>query len=335
MQTRTYGDLFKLIRSLAGVGSFATSELDDIANLINRRYSEAFNTSPIWPRYIVTSEERDIISLNISGLGAGSSSDQSGIVNGNYILLGQDSGGNDGVAGTNVYFNPAQGTRSDIRIAGSTVIYKRNGNGRWQINTNSGIDISSSGAISADGGGSVIATEADTNTKDNPSDVVNWTISDTELSGKPLLQNTQLIPYAQSNRTTIGDFNRIHRKRAFLNNSAIEYEFFVDVNGANILNITNSTDNKAFVTYKQQFSPFTTSSSYADSTEQVPSEFFHYIAHAAYADFLRMDGQTDKALVEEQTAGNYLALELEKIDLRSNNNTLNKRFSTYVNRQSR
>ena len=38
MQTRTYGDLFKLIQSLAGVSSFATTETDDIANLINRRY---------------------------------------------------------------------------------------------------------------------------------------------------------------------------------------------------------------------------------------------------------------------------------------------------------
>jgi len=32
MQTRTYGDLFKLIQSLAGVQSFAESEEDDIAN---------------------------------------------------------------------------------------------------------------------------------------------------------------------------------------------------------------------------------------------------------------------------------------------------------------
>ena len=48
-----------------------------------------------------------------------------------------------------------------------------------------------------------------------------------------------------------------------------------------------------------------------------------------------MDGQTDKAMAEEQVAGTYLALELEKIDLRSNNNTINKKFSTYVNRQSR
>ena len=66
MQTRTYGDLFKLIQSLAGVGTFAESEQDDIANLINRRFLQAFNESPIWPRYIVSSEKRDILALTLS-----------------------------------------------------------------------------------------------------------------------------------------------------------------------------------------------------------------------------------------------------------------------------
>ena len=113
MQTRTYGDLFKLIQSLAGVGSFAATEADDVANLINRSFLQAFNESPIWPRYLVTSEERDIISLVISGVVAGSGSDKSSSINGNYILLGQAKGdGNTpAVAGTNVYYNPAVGTK--------------------------------------------------------------------------------------------------------------------------------------------------------------------------------------------------------------------------------
>ena len=150
-----------------------------------------------------------------------------------------------------------------------------------------------------------------------------------------LVEGKNLIPYAQTGKTTIGSFNRIHRKQAFLNNSSIEYEFFVDFTGANILNITSTTDNSAFVTYKQQFTPFSVTSGFEDSTIEVPGEFFAYIAHATYADFLRMDGQTEKAFAEEQRAEIALALELEKIDLISNNNTVNKRFSTYVNRQSR
>jgi hypothetical protein len=339
MQTRTYGDLFKLIQSLAGVGSFAPTEADDVANLINRRFLQAFNESPIWPRYLVTSEERDIISLNISGLGAGTSSDSSSVVNGNYILLGQDDGANGAVAGTNVYYNAALGT-SD-----TTVIYKRASTNRWEVEGSGNIAINSDGTISVQAGAGVAVTllvEADTQKKDNPSEVIKWTLTTANLSGTPLIADKQLIPYAQTGKNTIGSFNRIHRKKAFLNQSAIEYDFFVDFDGANILNITSTTDNSAFVTYKKQFTPFSITvsdpvvvSDFTGSTVEVPAEFFAYLAHATYADFLRMDGQTDKAFAEENTASVSLALELEKIDIISNNNTVNKRFSTYVNRQSR
>ena len=120
-----------------------------------------------------------------------------------------------------------------------------------------------------------------------------------------------------------------------MNRSSVEYDFFVDFYGANILNIANSTGNEVFVSYKKQFTPFTVTSDYYTSTVEVPAEFFNYIAHAVYADFLRVQNRQDQALIEEQVAQNYLSLELEKIDVKSNNNTINKRFSTYVNRQSR
>jgi hypothetical protein len=340
MQTRTYGDLFKLIQSLAGVGSFAPTEADDVANLINRRFLQAFNESPIWPRYLVTSEERDIISLNISGLGAGTSSDSSSVVNGNYILLGQENGGNGGVAGTNIYYNPAHGSRDSSQVVNTAAIYKRASTSRWEIETSCNISINADGTIDVQAGtGTTVLVEADTQKKDNPSEVVTWTLTTANLSGTPLIVDKQLIPYAQTGKNTIGSFNRIFRKQAFLNQSAIEYEFFVDFTGANILNIVSTTDNSAFVSYKKEFTPFTVTgtavSDFTGSTVEVPAEFFAYIAHATYADFLRMDGQTDKAFAEENTASVALALELEKIDIISNNNTVNKRFSTYVNRQSR
>ena len=110
----------------------------------------------------------------------------------------------------------------------------------------------------------------------------------------------------------------------------------MDLNGANILNITNTTDNEAFVSYKKQFTPFTvTSDFYNQGAVEVPGEFFNFIAHAVYADFLRVQNRQQEAIAEEQIAQTYLSQELEKIDIRNNNNTVNKRFSTYVNRQSR
>ena len=208
MQDRTYGDLYKLIQSLSGVGSFAPDEQKNVANFINRRFSEAYNTSQMWPRYLVAGEGR-------------------------------------------------------------------------------------------------------------------------------ILQPDQLVPYIEGTKNVIGEFIRIHRNQPFRNNSTVEYEFYVDANGAHILNVVSSSDSGVFVTYKKIFVTFTTGSNYETSTEAVPSEFFHFIAHTTYADFLRMDGQTDKALIEEQAGEKYLALELERVDLITNNNTVNNRFSTYVNRQAR
>ena len=204
------------------------------------------------------------------------------------------------------------------------------------------MDTGASAAEQTDGTFTVTAgtqqfIEADANKKDSITEVVTFTPR--AGSDSLLVEGKNFVPYTQTGRTAIGSFNRIFRKQAFLNNSAHEYEFFVDFTGANILNVVSTTDNAAFITYKQQFTPFTVSGSlvsdYTDSTVEVPAEFFAYIAHATYADFLRMDGQTDKAFAEENTASVALALELEKVDIISNNNTVNKRFSTYVNRQSR
>jgi len=326
MQTRTYGDLFKLIQSLAGVGSFAPTEADDVANLINRRFLQAFNESPIWPRYFVPSEKRDILSLTLSGATASTSTS----VNQNYKLLGANTTG-----GLSVYqgagITAADGTVS----ATNTIIY--NTGTAWRVDTGASAAPQTSGTFTVTAGVQQFI-EADTNKKDSITDVVTFTGRGGSTDSL-LVEGKNLIPYAQTGKATVGSFNRIFRKQAFLNNSAHEYEFFVDFTGANILNVVSTTDNAAFVSYKKEFTPFTvTGTAVADftgSTVEVPAEFFAYIAHATYADFLRMDGQTDKAFAEENTAAGALALELEKVDIISNNNTVNKRFSTYVNRQSR
>jgi len=325
MQTRTYGDLFKLIQSLAGVGSFAPTEADDIANLINRRFLQAFNESPIWPRYFVSSEKRDILSLQLSGATASTST----TVNQNYKLLGANTTG-----GLNVY-QGAGITAADGTVSATDIVIYNTGTA-WRVDTGASAAEQTDGTFTVTAGTQQFI-EADANKKDSITEVVTFTPR--AGSDSLLVEGKNFVPYTQTGRTSIGSFNRIFRKQAFLNNSAHEYEFFVDFTGANILNVVSTTDNAAFITYKQQFTPFTVSGSlvsdYTDSTVEVPAEFFAYIAHATYADFLRMDGQTDKAFAEENTASVALALELEKVDIISNNNTVNKRFSTYVNRQSR
>jgi hypothetical protein len=328
MQDRTYSDLLFLIQSLVGGGNLTTEEQGSIDSFINRRAHEAFQTSQTWPRFLVGSEQRDIISLNISGLGAGGSSDKSGVTNGNYILIGQADGTGAAVAGTNVYYNPAVGTRTSAEVSDSTVIYKKSSTSRWEIHDEETITIGADGSFVVQGGGSTLLVEADNQKKDNPSEVITWTLTTAKVSGTPLVVDKQLIPYAQTSKTSIGEFLKVYRKKAFLNDSSLEYDFFVDFDGANILNVANTTDNAAFVTYKKELPQYTITST------DIPGEWFFFMAHGAYADFLRMEGKVEQSMAEEDVAQKYLAQELEKVDNMSNNNVF-RRFSTHGTRQSR
>ena len=337
MQTRTYGDLFKITSALIGTGGeLDVSEQDQVSHFINRRFQQAFDESPVWPRYSVNSEPRELIALTVTGTtGTGS-----GEINSNYILLGSQKSGGAGHAltGSLIYCGTS---RSDVdsSISNATLIYEIP-NGSWTITTG-GVVGTAGGLLDVTTAGTTRYTELSNSTSPQPFpyEVSAWSATE-GASGVLQITQKQSIPYVgggdgPGNIGPIGDFQRIHKQKAFLNNSALEYDFSVDFEGANILNIVNTDEKVAYVTYKKQFTPFTVTSDYYNSTVEVPGEFFNYIAHSVYADFLRVQNRQEQALAEEQVAQTYLALELEKIDIRSNNNTINKRFSTYVNRQSR
>ncbi len=312
MQEKSYTDLLALIQSLIGAGELTTDEQAKILNFVNRRAFEAYNTSPSWSRYIVSSEARDLNSYTLTGATASTSTS----VNQNYVLLGTNDG-DVGESGTNIY----QG------VTTSSVIIYKNASSQWIVATGATVAIQSDGRYRVTVAGTTQFTEADTLKKSLLEDVEVFT----PRGGSDVLNvdPKNLIPYAETGLNTIGEFIRLHRKRAFLNNSSIEYDFFVDSTGANILNITSNSDNKAFVTYKKQMTEFT------ETSTDIPLEFFYFLAHASFADFLRLESKYADARTEEAIAQTYLAQELEKIDLRSNNNSLNHKFSTYVNRQSR
>lgn len=152
---------------------------------------------------------------------------------------------------------------------------------------------------------------------------------------RDLTADTTIVPYTEGGKDTIGEFISISNAKPLSRNSVTEFEFYVDTNGANIVNFNSSTTDKAFVTYQKEFTPFSVDEDRYNSSEAVPGEFFNFISHAVYADFLRVQNRQEQAVTEEQVAQIYLAQELEKIDIRSNNNKIGKKFSTYVNRQSR
>ena len=332
MQTRDYKDLFRLISSMVGTGGeLADGEQTQVSNFINRRFQQAFDESPVWPRYFVPSEKRKLSAFALAG---------------SIPTVRRVPYGKFGVYQGSDFFAPI-----DTVGNADLFMYKPSSSTKWRIGqgtyTKSWFQNSAVSSITiAENDEPFI--QSDTKDYASPLDVPRWLSSGGNvISGVLELNAMQVVPYSETQdfesyearpnreqRKNIGDFNRIHRKEAFLNNSTLEYDFYVDTDGANVLNVQSGTD-FVFVSYKEQFTPFTVTSDYYNSVVEVPGEFFNYIAHSVYADFLRVQNRQEQALAEEQVAQTYLALELEKIDIRSNNNTINKRFSTYVNRQAR
>ena len=326
MQTDTYANLVKLIQALIGAGTLTLDEHRNIFQLVNRRLSDAYNTTQSWPRYLVPSEKRDIIHYTLSDATSSTSTN----VNQNYVLLGQTDDGSFSKENTNVY----QGVTTT-----NVIIYKNSSNA-WVVATGGGAVLQSDGRYRITVAGTAQFTEADDDKKVALENVEVFT----PRAGSDVLdvERKNLVPYVESGENTIGEFFRIHRKKAFLNQSQLEYDFFIDVDGANILNTANSSDRSAFVTYKKQLTLVSISESgspavtdYTNDSTAIPKEFFYYIAHSVYADFLRIERRYEQALQEEAVAQNYLAQELEKLDIIANNNNLKKKFSTHLNRNSR
>ena len=316
MQDRTYSDLLFLIQSLVGGGNLTTEEQGSIDSFINRRAHEAFQTSQTWPRFLVSSEERALSSYNLSR--ATDSTNPS--VNQNYKFLGLAAASSITTGGTKVYNG----------LTTSNVLIFKNENNAWIVATTVTSSVNSDGVVTiADNGiWGAQFTEADSVKNNSIENVKTWTPRSVSSSDILNVSTQNLIPYDESLVPSIGEFLKVYRKKAFLNDSSLEYDFFVDFNGANILNVANTADNAAFVTYKKELPQYTITSI------DIPGEWFFFIAHGAYADFLRMEGKVEQGMAEEEVAQKYLAQELEKVDNMSNNNVF-RRFSTHGTRQSR
>jgi hypothetical protein len=89
-----------------------------------------------------------------------------------------------------------------------------------------------------------------------------------------------------------------------------------------IISTTTLNNVAVYVTYRKELSNIIsdggtyTSGFFGDENgdnPNVPYVFFEYVCFGAYADFLRGDGQTDKAQVEEQNAEILLRMEIDKV----------------------
>lgn len=350
MQDKANKDLYDLISALAGTSDFTTAENAHLLALANRRMYEAYNRTPYWARYLISAEprtiENQICPFTQDGyyvFGAGTDG-----VNGLYKLNGTENGQSaythydtTDISATAI----ANGTVYQIEYAGSSD-FTSIGAG----NNNAGTIFTASASTTGTGKVKTAAFSLIRNSGNsawiiiegfpNATETAYYSLSSTSITETGWSIGTSTSAKANAPRvrdlSDIGEFVRIHRNQAFLNMSALEYEFGVQSDGAHILNASNAKESQVWITYKKPITLLTSLDiDGSASLTQVPQEFFYYMAHATYADFLRMDGQHQKASFEEQIAENYLAEEMDNPQQVANNNTVGKRFKTYVSQQSR
>lgn len=152
-----------------------------------------------------------------------------------------------------------------------------------------------------------------------------YDLDDTTLTGTETYGGSGTV--APDALDDVDTFIRIFGAQPYNLNSAQEYTFYTESDGAHVIGNRSSLSG-FWVTYKKRWEgPY-------EAGDNIPLEFFNYAAHAAYADSLRMDGQTDKAVAEEQIAQQYLLIELDRPQNQTNSRLV-FRFSTHVSAQNR
>lgn len=141
------------------------------------------------------------------------------------------------------------------------------------------------------------------------------------------------VPWTETGLDSIDTFIRIHRTEPYSVASVQDFDFYVDNTGAKLLDgALDSTT--TFVTYKKQWTDV-----YGDGTNgttaSVPDEWFEYLAHGTYADWLRAEGQMEKAQVADIEAMDKLTDELLRIDEMRSSGLISPRFSSHGNMQTR
>lgn len=141
-----------------------------------------------------------------------------------------------------------------------------------------------------------------------------------------------VVPYTEAGLDPIDTFLRIHKQAPYINVSVQEYDIMVTADGATL--VAGSSDpTSAFVTYKKQL--VDTYGDEAGETSDVPAEWFQYIAHGTYADYLRAEGQQEKAVVADQEADMLLQEEMIRIDEQHTLQLVSNRIFTNANMQTR
>jgi hypothetical protein len=140
------------------------------------------------------------------------------------------------------------------------------------------------------------------------------------------------VPYAESGKDTIDTYLRIQRDQPYLTASVQDYEFTVGGLGATIVAGTLNPS-LAWVTYKATHDVLYGSGD--EASLLIPDEWFEYLAHGTYADYLRAEGQQERAVVADQEADLILQDELMRLDEQHTQTLISNRIFTNSNMQLR
>ena len=134
----------------------------------------------------------------------------------------------------------------------------------------------------------------------------------------------KVVPYVQATKETIGIFLKINAVAPFSTASPQDINFHIDSSGANLIIATAPVGGSVFVTYKKVLAD-----TYGDTTgliADIPSEWFDYVAHGVYADYLRAEGQQEKCQMADAEASLILEDELIQVDQQGAGMTFGARF---------
>ena len=141
-----------------------------------------------------------------------------------------------------------------------------------------------------------------------------------------------VLPYSESGLQPIDTFLRVYKQAPYIAASVQEYDIMVTASGATLV-CGDLNPTEAFVTYKAQLAD-----TYGDGsgeTSSIPAEWFQYIAHGTYADYLRAEGQQEKAVIADQEAEMLLQDELIRLDENHTSGLVSNRIFTNANMQMR
>jgi hypothetical protein len=140
------------------------------------------------------------------------------------------------------------------------------------------------------------------------------------------------VPYTETGKSSVDTFLRFFKQAPYISSSVQEFDFTVTADGAALVagDLNPST---AFLTYKAQFTD--TYGDGAGETSSVPAEWFQYLAHGTYADYLRAEGQQEKAALADQEAEALLTEELIRLDENHTSGFVSNRIRTNANMQLR